>query len=332
MTEEPEDREEDVEEAVVLDPDSDDGLPDEFVWSPEGIIDRLFVRIYGVTESATGLALMLLAVVALAPLLFVFLTGIVVQPATGVFTVLSVLPGLFIVWYIWEVDPYEKEPLTVILVTYLFGCLLVVVPAFVNTALQGFLFGVPVVGMVLFFYLVVAPVEEFVKWLAVRVYAYHTDYFKTPTDGAVYGAAAGLGFATTESFTYLTLGISGQPMELTAIGRAAVGPGHVLWSSIAGYYLGLAKLNPEYRGPLILKGLIVAGVLHATYNVGGTAIPDYAETFAGPQEIVQAAMFLFLISIYAASAGYLFQKLWWHENRVKERVAESRRDAEATDR
>ena len=41
----------------------------------------------------------------------------------------------------------------------------------------------------------------------------------------------------------------------------------VIYSAFAGYYLGLARFNRRYAGPVVLKGLAIAVSLHALYNV-----------------------------------------------------------------
>jgi RsiW-degrading membrane proteinase PrsW (M82 family) len=149
--------------------------------------------------------------------------------------------------------------------------------AVVNTVLQPLFAPLDFVGLALFFFLVVGPVEEAVKLLAVRLYAYGQDAFTSVIDGAVYGAVAGLGFATVENALFIGREVSGLGMDVgfgTIIGagggitavRALAGPGHVIYSAVAGYYLGLAKFNPDQRGPIVVKGLLIAAFIHATYN------------------------------------------------------------------
>ncbi|MFB6129325.1 MAG: PrsW family glutamic-type intramembrane protease, partial [Salinigranum sp.] len=41
---------------------------------------------------------------------------------------------------------------------------------------------------------------------------------------------------------------------------------HVIYSAFAGYYLGLAKFNRRQAGPIVVKGLLIAAFIHATYN------------------------------------------------------------------
>ncbi|ERH09794.1 MAG: hypothetical protein J07HX64_01556 [halophilic archaeon J07HX64] len=141
-----------------------------------------------------------------------------------------------------------------------------------------------VVGVVGLYFLVVGPIEEFVKWLAIRVYAYRNDAFQTVVDGAVYGAAAGVGFAAIENVLYIgtvyleAVGTPGlAPTEAAtsvATQRFFVGPGHVVFSAWAGFYLGLARFNPENRGPIIVKGLLIAVFIHALYNTSVTVLPE----------------------------------------------------------
>ncbi|MEF8908417.1 MAG: PrsW family glutamic-type intramembrane protease, partial [Haloarculaceae archaeon] len=50
--------------------------------------------------------------------------------------------------------------------------------------------------------------------------------------------------------------------------------------ALAGYYLGLARFNREYAGPLVLKGLLIAVGAHALYNILASELPEVlAATF-----------------------------------------------------
>ncbi|PSQ18418.1 PrsW family intramembrane metalloprotease, partial [Halobacteriales archaeon QS_7_69_60] len=132
-----------------------------------------------------------------------------------------------------------------------------------------------------------------VKMLAVRLYAYRDDRFDSVVDGAVYGAVAGLGFATIENVLYITQNLQGsgalitaatidvvaqfsetvdEGSQITAV-RSLAGPGHVIYSAFAGYYLGLAKFNRENAVPIIIKGIIIAAFIHATYNTLAGIVP-----------------------------------------------------------
>jgi len=170
--------------------------------------------------------------------------------------------------------------------------------------------------MVLFFYLVVGPVEETVKLLAVWVYAYDDERFDAVIDGAVYGAVAGLGFATIENAIYISrvvgevggvslgLELIGMGGDITAT-RALAGPGHVIYSSFAGYYLGLAKFNPDNRGPIVVKGLVIAAVIHATYNATVGIGSWLVQSVTGVPDLV--ASFIYIL-LYAGLFGFLLYR------------------------
>jgi RsiW-degrading membrane proteinase PrsW (M82 family) len=183
-------------------------------------------------------------------------------------------------------------------------------------ALNALLIGqIPFIGTALFFYLVVGPVEEGVKLLAVRLYAYRRLSFDAVIDGAVYGAVAGLGFATIENAIYITqnTGMASQGMNLIAEGgaiasvRALAGPGHVIYSAFAGYYLGLAKFNQRHAGPIVLKGLIIAALIHGTYNTLVSFVPEVIAAVLG---VGSFAGFILFVLVYDGIFGlWLVRKL-----------------------
>ncbi len=299
-------------------------------WEPRTAFDRFclgfsFASKYLIVAGFAVAVLLVFGVTA-ASLLF--------SPIAGVFMLVSVVPAFFIVWYLWETDPSDRVPLRLITVTFLLSCLLVTIPFTVNTATQWYFSMVPG-GMVIFFYLVVAPVEETVKWGAVRLYAYTDDIFNSPADGAVLGAIAGLAFATVENGIYLTggsfLGLGGATAEMT-IGRAGVAPLHVLWSAIAGYYLALAKLNRKHATTIIFKGLLIAGLLHGTYNVSVTYLPAVAAAVeptvgVSADNVERTLLAVFLLSFYAAVAYYPVRKMnRYRKYRLRQRDIDDVRD------
>jgi RsiW-degrading membrane proteinase PrsW (M82 family) len=264
-------------------------------WEERSRLDGFAVALYRFgTASARG-GVILLGVV----LLFgIGAFSAVTDPVVGVLSVLSALPALGLAAYVYASD-VTNEPLSLLLGTFLLSVVTATFAAVLNSFTQGFFSGLGVVGFVAFFFLFVGPVEETVKLLAVRLYAYRDERFDAVLDGAVYGAMAGLGFAFIENALYIERGLmgtdAGTGLALAVAGteitltRALAGPGHVIYSAFAGYYLGLAKFNPENRGPIVIKGLLIAAVIHATYNstVGvGAAVfaalglPDLVAAFA----------------------------------------------------
>ena len=262
---------------------------------------------YAGQSALRGLIVLVAVAILLVQVGFGSLGMLGVQPLFAALAALSAIPALVLAAYIWYADVTTQEPLTLLVGTFLLGVLFAGFALVLNTVLQGpvrFLgsgFGLlPELGMAVFFFVVVGPVEESVKLLAVRLYAFRDDRFDAVIDGAVYGAAAGLGFATIENAIYIvqnTGSVSGTYQAITAGSgiaavRALAGPGHVIYSAFAGYYLGLAKFNPEDAGPIVLKGLLIATVIHATYN-----------TLAGPVTVIISS--LYGISQFVAFVGFV---------------------------
>jgi len=298
-------------------------LYDIATWEPRSRLDRLSERVYG------GIVRIARYFVYLAALLITI--GIVVQtvsaavefvsfPIIGVLTGLSAIPAFGLALYVYVADVTTSEPLSLLVATFVLSVLFAGFAAIINSVF-GFIQTFGPIGYVAFFFVVVAPVEETVKLLSVRLYAFRDDRFDAVIDGAVYGAIAGLGFATIENAIYISRGVldttqtmgPGYLTQLAAAGgttavRALAGPGHVIYSAFAGYYLGLAKFNSDRAGPIVVKGLLIAAFIHALYNTLATiGIPVLMELFP---DVPQLLVFLGFVVVFQGFFGLLlFRKL-----------------------
>ena len=292
-------------------------LYDVATWEPRGWLDAASTAIYGLSSAiAPYLAgLFVLLVVVLELVLFGVALVSFRNPVVAALVLLSIVPAFGLAAYIWYADVTTSEPLPLLAMTFLLGVLLASFAAVVNTTFQLVFSLIPLVGTVLFFFLVVAPVEETVKWLAIRLYAFRSDHFDAVIDGAVYGAVAGLGFATIENALYITQGFAGATAagtdaivgaSQTAAARLLAGPGHVIYSAFAGYYLGLAKFNRENAGPIVIKGLLIASFIHATYNSAVTYLTPALELLG--VAVAPGVAFLGFVVVYDGVFGYLLYR------------------------
>ncbi|WP_435076972.1 PrsW family intramembrane metalloprotease [Halococcus sp. AFM35] len=293
----------------------EDGSRDRYdvtTWEVRTPLDRVAAWLYWVLRTTVRWLVVLVAVVILAAIVSTSNLPRVLDPVVSAFTVLSLLPALALVAYVWWTDTATAEPFSLLAVTFALGVLFAGFAAIIN-GVGSFLQVIPIVGQVWFFYLVVGPVEETVKWLAVRMYAYRSPRFDAVIDGAVYGAVAGLGFATIENALYITDAVS-NPVIGNVLGagggitpaRAIAGPGHVIYSAFAGYYLGLAKFNRDRAGPIAVKGLLIAVLIHATYNTL-TFVPATVALVLGVPNYLTLLGFVVL---YDGFFGYfLYRKL-----------------------
>jgi RsiW-degrading membrane proteinase PrsW (M82 family) len=184
---------------------------------------------------------------------------------TGYLFLLAIAPAVFWLWYFYNKDRYEPEPLSWILLVYIFGIAVTIPVAFIEGVMGEVLPEFLIVVMV-------APVvEESGKYLVVRKTVFESGEFDEPVDGIIYAAAAGLGFATLENVIYVFSALETSVVLAlqTGLVRALISvPGHVLFSAMWGYSLGKARFIPaDKRAGVIAAGLILAMASHALFNL-----------------------------------------------------------------
>lgn len=114
--------------------------------------------------------------------------------------------------------------------------------------------------------IIIAPiVEEVIKALAL-IYLVRRPSFTYFVDGAIYGFAAGIGFAVAENYLYIWQNVdAGLGI---ALGRViTTNLMHASASAIVGVALGLARFQ-RFTGRLfhLLSGITLAIILHAIFN------------------------------------------------------------------
>ena len=313
------------QDPIQREADESRDLYDVVYWEPRTTVDSIAVAVYNASLATLRALVIALAVVILLAQVVLGGLGIVVDPVIGTLVLLSIVPALAIAAYIWYIDVTTREPLTLLVTTFMLAVLFAGFAAIVNSvgivpfmAFAGILAattpiaegGASFLGLVLFFFIIVGPIEEAVKLLAVRLHAYRSERFDAVINGTVYGAAAGLGFATIENAMYIAQGLQSGASGLQVVGpagdvaaaRALAGPGHVLYSAIAGYYLGLAKFNPGNSGPLVVKGILIAAFFHALYNSLVGPVPEMIAATVPPIGQFEA-VFGFVV-LYLSVVGY----------------------------
>ncbi|PCR92427.1 PrsW family intramembrane metalloprotease [Natrinema ejinorense] len=309
-------------------------LQDVSTWEPRSILDLFAYTLYNAVSYGLRGIVLLIAIVITLVLLISPAALVLEEPFVGLFFALSVVPAGLLAAYVWYADITTNEPLSLVVVTFLLAILFATFAAVVNSVAQ-LIFGAGFLATLLYFYLIVGPIEELVKLLAVQVFAYRSDSFNAVIDGAVYGAVAGLGFAAIENAIYIGRVVGESEPEagllvtvsgITAV-RALAGPGHVIYSAIAGYYLGLAKFNREYAGPIVLKGLLVAAFVHGTYNVTVGIVPGLLTEIL---PIAPGLAFVGYVIVYDATIGYyLYRKLARYRRTYQTIVSDVDRDSRA---
>jgi RsiW-degrading membrane proteinase PrsW (M82 family) len=173
-------------------------------------------------------------------------------------------PGLFWLWYFYNQDKYEPEPLSLIVKMFFLGVVAAIIAFFLENLLLS------IVSGVLFVALVVPAIEELLKFSMVAFFVYRDQEFDEPMDGIVYATSTALGFATLENIVYVLDIQSISSLLITGTLRAILSvPGHALFAVFWGYSLGIAKFMPDGRRKrtVIIGGLLLAIGVHGIFNL-----------------------------------------------------------------
>lgn len=183
-----------------------------------------------------------------------------------VFTLLglALAPGTAIGIYIYLKDKHEREPLTLLLVSFFYGILSTIVTLAISQPLSMLLMAreSTVVTQFVEAFFKVALVEEFSKFIFVRFILFNNKNFNEPFDGIVYAVMVSMGFATLENVIYVfNYGFATGILRMfTAV------PAHATFGVLMGYFLGKAKFSHNKKFMYSVMGLFTATLFHGAYD------------------------------------------------------------------
>ncbi len=189
---------------------------------------------------------------------------------------LSFLPP--VVWLLFYLrEDRHPEPKRLLLLTFLAGMSIAVVAVgfevlFLGTdpVFRGLVLQVApaLLSFPLFVFGVVALVEEYLKYLAVKLSVFGRPEFDEPIDAMIYLMTAALGFAALENLLFLLPVFEENLLagfSLTANRFLGANLLHALSSGIVGYFVARHFFGP-YRKHAIAAGVIIAAGLHTLFN------------------------------------------------------------------
>lgn len=177
---------------------------------------------------------------------------------------LSLAPGTAIILYIYLKDKHEREPLPLLLISFFYGVLSTVVTLIISWPLNAFVIldGANLLDQFYSAFFKVALVEEFSKFLFVRVVLLPNRNFNEPFDGIVYAIMVGMGFASMENVIYVF-----QYGFETGIWRMFTAvPAHATFAVLMGFFLGKAKFARTKRFLYMVIALLAATFFHGSYD------------------------------------------------------------------
>lgn len=196
----------------------------------------------------------------------------------------ALIPTAIYVLFIYWLDRYEKEPLSLLAIAFLWGAF----PAAFLAVLIEVAFDIPIAALGaetltanLLSVSIAAPiVEESLKGIALvgLALAFQRE-LDDVLDGIIYGAMIGFGFAFTENFAAYFLPILteegiGAGLINIFLRTIVFGFNHAFWTGILGAAIGYARLSRTRVPRLVIPvlGWMLAVTLHSIHNTGATLV------------------------------------------------------------
>ncbi len=182
---------------------------------------------------------------------------------------LAVLPAVILLFYTYQQDKLQREPVRFIVKGFFYGCL---------SVLCSFFLSVPALYLGLFpqeihsfgdalrqAFLGAAVPEETAKLFCLWLFLKKNPYFDERMDGIVYAVCVGMGFAAFENLEYLVA--SGTDWVTTGIGRSLTAiPGHFGFAVLMGYYYSLHHFDRYVAPGAGLKMWLFPVLAHGVYD------------------------------------------------------------------
>ena len=188
----------------------------------------------------------------------------------------ALIPPIFLVIKIYQMDKIEKEPVGLIVRLLIFGALTCIPAAFIETFGERIISSFLTQGSMLYYlveaFLVVAWAEEGVKHFVLKRLTWRHPAFDYHFDAVVYATAASLGFAALENVMYVMgVGSVSEGLSVAASRGLLSIPGHCIFGIFMGVYYGKAK-HEELSGniarakSMMRLSMVVPVLLHGFYD------------------------------------------------------------------
>lgn len=228
---------------------------------------------------------------------------------------LAVLPAIILLFYTYQQDSLQREPVKNIVKAFFYGCGSVFVSLLISVPFMNMgLFPREIIGYGDAFrtaFLGAAVPEETAKLFMLWLFLRKCRDFDERMDGIVYAVCIGMGFAAFENIEYLLA--SGSAWVTTGLGRSITAiPGHFVFAVIMGYYFSLNHFD-RYRAP-------GAGIKMWLFPVLAHGIYDFV---AMSQEVTPELGSVIAIVILL----FCFLLLKWSRKHMKKHLEADARDS-----
>ena len=208
---------------------------------------------------------------------------------------MAVLPALLLMRFVYRLDSYEKESSRLLLRLILLG----VLAGFLSMILESV--GMKLLSLtsvdpqspryiILMAFLVVALVEEGMKYLLMHIKVWKSPEFDFRFDGIVYAVFVSLGFAAMENIMY----VLGYGMQVVFARALMAIPAHMSFAVVFGVFYGRARQLANAGHMLTARLHILAGFALAVFFHG---FYDTCAMLANPISLLLLALFMVVIYV-----------------------------------
>lgn len=183
---------------------------------------------------------------------------------------LSVMPPILFMFLIYWMDRHNPESIKNVLIALVLGIISTIPTLIVELIFENApIFKISgLLGDFFESFFLVAPAEEFFKFIVIFLFLRRKVIFDEINDGIVYYGTGAIGFALLENIFYVFENGMGTGFlrAFTAI------PIHTFCGVIVGYHAGIARFGEKKRSKFImLRGILIAILIHASYNTVASA-------------------------------------------------------------
>lgn len=181
--------------------------------------------------------------------------------------IIAIIPAIAILAAIYVTDRHDREPIKLLIITYLLGAIAVIPSIIVEEILIRFNVFPGIFGAFYNAFIVAALTEEYFKRFMVLKLPLRSNHFNERLDGIVYSVFCALGFATVENIIYVVFTYTNNPFVGLYRGIFSV-PAHSIFGVSMGYYISLAKFakGERERKKNRVKSLLIPILLHGIFD------------------------------------------------------------------
>lgn len=236
----------------------------------------------------------------------------------------AVIPTILYVLLFYWADRYEREPIWLVMVAFVWGA----VPAVLVSLFGEVVLGWPwidapdsITGAIIEGAVIAPVVEELAKGVALLlIFLFMYREFDGVLDGIVYGALIGFGFAMTENFFYF-IGAYDEggfrQLSVVIFLRAVLfGLNHAFYTGLIGIGFGFARIFRSRGAKVgwILFGLLAGMATHSLHNLGASLATVDISGLGLSMAVAMAGVGLVLVAVLLS---------WRHErNCIRSELAE----------